>query len=380
MTLNRLLCGDIFASPRTRIGCVWRRGFTLVEMAISLVVISLMTSFGLQLAQASQNSQCDAITTQALAQIQAGIERYTRSNGRYPLPASRMLGSNDGAFGYEVGSVSDAGIRRVVQASPVLIGALPHATLGLASTHAGDCWGRIYTYAVSEAFTTASGFADGALVGGIRLNSGTLGAPRPLATQVAYVVISHGRDPLRTNMVRAVGGPMLTCDSAQADGSVTRIDKENCDAVNSLFYVSSSNNAAGDRFFDDQLVFAGRPMTKDCAAAPVTWGTHCSGYAVLTLGGLSVNVTNTAAGYTGLALSTCTAGVRSTLGVCLPIGACVVPSPRDGTPTPMLTGTTIAYGTGVCKTYTCCSGGVSISSLSPCLVPLDIPGLAFSCP
>lgn len=124
------------------------------------------------------------------------------------------------------------------------------------------------------------------------------------------------------------------------------------------------------------MVVANRVASpNDCAVSTVTWGTHCSGNALLTIAGLSVNVTNTTPGYTGLAVSTCTNGVRSTLGVCLPIGACVVTSPRDGNPTAMLTGTTIHYGTGVCKTYKCCSGGVTITPLAPCLSPLDLPGL-----
>lgn len=363
-----------------RYGCGGHRAFSLLEMAISLAVIALMTGLGLTLARASTASNCDPSAIASLSTVQRSLEQYVIANGRYPLPASRQLTTTHPDYGREVATPTALGIHRIMQASPVLIGGLPHTTLALPSAFASDCWGHAYTYAVSESFTTAGGYGSAAMLGGITLRHGTLASAQPLAANVAYVVLSHGGDALGASPA-SYGGALITCNSEQMDPGVQRIDKENCDTLNSIFFASAPNLHAGENFFDDVLIYGIRPTpTDECAAETVTWGSNCAGSALLTLAGLSVNVTNTTPGYTGLAVSTCVNGVRSTLGICLPLGSCVITSPRDGAATAMLTGTTINFGTGICKTYKCCSGGVTVSTLSPCLTGLDIPGLALSCP
>lgn len=345
-------------------------------MAICLVLLGLMTSFGLSFAEARDNQACEKSTTEDLEHIQFAMDQFVANNGRYPLPASRQLGRNHSAYGRSVGLPTDSAIHRIAQSSPILIGALPHATLGLPTQMASDCWGNQYTYAVTQDFTNTSGYEDPGKTGGVQLRTGTLTHWQTLSTRAAYTVLSHGRDALGASPGSHTGAP-ITCNAAHGDASVTRIDKENCDTNNSIFFTSNRNESDGDMFFDDYVMYAERPdPSDDCAESTITWGGHCSGNALLTLAGLAVNVTNVAAGYTGLALSTCNAGVRTTIGVCLPLGACIVPSPRNGNPMAMLTGTTMNFGTGVCETYKCCSGGVTISPLSPCSLPLDLPGLA----
>ena len=92
------------------------------------------------------------------------------------------------------------------------------------------------------------------------------------------------------------------------------------------------------------------------------------------------NVTNQTPGYTGIALSTCMNGTRTTVGVCLPVGACATTSPRDGSSIILLTGVGMNFGANICQRYACCNGTVSITPLSPCLLPVDLPGITISCP
>jgi prepilin-type N-terminal cleavage/methylation domain-containing protein len=358
---------------------VYRQGFSLIELSISLGLVALMVGFGLQMSGQVQQGECTRSTADDMAQIQNAIDRFVTTQGRYPLPASRHLGASDPAHGREAASPFDGSINRVPQASPVLIGALPHVTLNLPTELSSDCWGHQFTYAVTQNFTTTAGYSNVSNYGGIILRYGTLASAQELDGQAAYAVISHGMQALGASATN-YQGPEITCNSVALDPAQPRIDKENCDTLNAIFYLSEINTDEPTRYFDDFVVVANRITSpNDCGAAPVTWGTHCAGNVGLTLGGLSVNVTNITAGYTGLAVSTCSAGVRTTLGVCLPIGACVVTSPRSGNPVAMLTNTTIHFGTGVCKTYKCCSGGVGITPLSPCLTPLDLPGLGL-CP
>ena len=363
-------------APACRTG---RRGFTLVELALCLVIVSVMTGFALHYINGRAAHQCTRSTAQELAFMQTAIDQFVAANGRYPRPATRNLHASDRHYGREVTHALDNSIARVALANPVLIGGVPHVTLGLPSELGADCWGHKFTYAVTETMTTTTGYATSTTTGGIILRYGTLSESQQLDSEAAYAIVSHGPDALGATPANHSGDP-ITCNQEQGRASVKRIDKENCDTNNATFYLSEINTSSEERFFDDYVVVANRPvLPKDCPAQTVSWGGNCSGPAALTLAGLSLNVTNTAAGYTGLALSICNNGVRSTAGVCLPAGACIYTSPRDGTTASLLTLTTMNYGTGVCKTYKCCNGSISIGP-SPCLSGMDVPGIALSCP
>lgn len=379
MPCSHVTAGFLPPQLITRFGCTRRGGFSLMELAISLLIISLITGFGLQIWAHTDQTTCTRSTPDEMAAMQNAIDQFVASNGRYPLPASRHIGVNDPGYGREASGPFDSAIVRIPQASPVLVGALPHVTLNLPADLASDCWGHKFTYAITQNFTTTAGYGNGSNFGGVILRYGTLASAQELDSDAAYAIVSHGPDALGASRAN-YSGPEINCNTVATDLAQPRIDKENCDTINSIYYLSEINTEAADHYFDDYVVVANRVLSpNDCAASTITWGGNCSGSAILTLAGLSVNVTNTAPGYTGLALSTCHNGVRTTLGVCLPIGACVITSPRDGNPAAMLTGTTINYGTGICKTYKCCSGGATISTLTPCTLPLDLPGLGI-CP
>lgn len=360
-----------------------RSGFSLIELAICLVLMGVMSGFVVQVSAGQRGQQCWMDTAQQLPAIQQALEDYAAAKGRFPRPAAQGVGPHDGAYGSEVATVDSTILTTGTGPNRVLIGVVPHNTLGLHSAMAEDCWGNKITYAVSESYTITSLYADPNLQGVITVKQGTLAAPKLVSATVGYVVVSHGAEALGA-VPASYTGPPRTCNGAQADASVTRIDKENCDDANAVYFASASNAGTIDAdFFDDQIVFGGNPPIPpgSCASQTVSWGTHCSGTAMITLLGLSVNITNTAPGYTGLALSTCNAGIRQTVGLaCLPIGACETTNPRTGNPLLLLTGIGMNFGTGVCKKYACCNGSVSITPLSPCLLPVDLPGLSISCP
>lgn len=380
MALNVAIGGFMAPGYPARPGCMGRSGFTLLELAITLLILSLILGMGLQWWARTGAASCTRSTPDELATMQNAIDQFVAANGRYPLPASRRIGVNDPAYGREASGPFDPSIVRIPQSSPVLVGALPHVTLNLPNELASDCWGHKFTYAVTETFTTAAGYNNTANFGGIVLRYGKIANSQELDKEAAYAIVSHGADALGASSA-SYTGPEINCNSVATDLSQPRIDKENCDTINSIFYMSEITTAEPDRYFDDYVVVANRVVSPgDCAASAVTWGGNCQGNALLTLGGLSVNVTNTTPGYTGLAVSTCTNGVRSTLGVCLPVGACIYNNPRNASPTAVLTLTSINYGQGICKTYKCCNGNVTVTPLVPCLSSLDLPGVALSCP
>lgn len=110
------------------------RGFSLIEMAVVLLVVTLLLG-GLLVPFATQVEQRRIAETQkALEEIKEALIGFAIRNGRLPCPASAA--SN----GVEVGPLCTES------------SLLPWATLGLPRA---DAWGRLYRYRVSSAFANA---------------------------------------------------------------------------------------------------------------------------------------------------------------------------------------------------------------------------------
>ena len=125
-----------------------RCAFTLVELAIVLVVVGLMAVFGLMAFSGKTGSDCYATTQQQLKTIDAALQNFVATHQRLPKPATIELGSAAPGYGYEaIGSISDpldpaygsSVPSGMTSSGGVLIGALPHVTLGLENSYSGDC-------------------------------------------------------------------------------------------------------------------------------------------------------------------------------------------------------------------------------------------------
>lgn len=225
-------------------------GFTLIELSIVLLLIGLMAGVGITFLSESGQQACTERTKDQLKRIQEHVQAYVAANGRLPRPALMLLGSSNSEFGQEVDTLPNPDL---IDASDVLIGTLPHATLGLPLELAADCWGNKFTYAVTKSLTSSdsgSGYIPSA--GGISINAGTRASPDNLLTNGAYVVISHGADKKGATPLSAADIMPRWCNLA--DG--TEIDRENCDASNPIFFDGfyQPGNVA-ENFFDDLMAY-----------------------------------------------------------------------------------------------------------------------------
>lgn len=130
------------------------QGFSLVEMAIALVVFALLIG-GLLLPLSAQIEQRHIVETQRqLEEIKAALMGFAAANGRLPCPASS---TSNGVESFAAGGTTANG-----NCSNFLDGFLPAATLGLTPVdsegYALDAWAlptsRI-RYAVSNATVNA---------------------------------------------------------------------------------------------------------------------------------------------------------------------------------------------------------------------------------
>lgn len=278
-----------------------QQGFTLVELAIVLLITGLALGMLAQFIQIYSAQTKRDNTIDNIKMAQSALYEFYALNGRYPCPADPSLSEDDAEYGLEhcrdttqPGCVADGVVCTNVNSGDaqadgnedfVMIGALPTRTiledlsvsLGLTTVpiestpfrryQAFDSFGMNLTYAVSQqlADSTTSDVLNPANpnLGAIRLiseNNVDLTTP-PASAQ--YVIVSHGDNSegaYNTNGIRMSGCSVLSLDGftpappgPSPAGNAS--EKENCDYDDAIFVKGARSLEDGDSYFDDILGF-----------------------------------------------------------------------------------------------------------------------------
>ncbi|MDH2918251.1 MAG: prepilin-type N-terminal cleavage/methylation domain-containing protein [Sideroxydans sp.] len=220
-------------------------GFTLIEMAMVLMIIALVLGGLLPVISGQIEQQRSAETRKQLAEIREALLGFAVSNNRLPCPA-------DGTLNTGVEATTGAGTALVCSSITALTasgGVLPWTTLGVSET---DAWGRRFTYRVTSTFADgADGTSDAAaaacptstgvsfkLCSQANLNVLIAAAGANVAANLPVVVVSHGKNGLGA----------YTQQGAQLPGALGD-ELENANTTNS--FVSHETTSS----FDDLLVW-----------------------------------------------------------------------------------------------------------------------------
>lgn len=249
-----------------------RTAFSLLELSIVLVIVSVVAVLGLEVANQFVARRAYVETQAKLARIDQAIVDFRRIHGRLPCIADTA--SN----GMEYSSCTNTGLT-----STVITGTVPYVALNLSFDDVVDSYGNLINYAVSRRLTLdattspANNFNDSTAM--IEIRTGRLQNPCSTtcsvladptaspATGAAYAVFSNGYD--RRGGRNRVGTVAVACFSAVGD---TRIDSQNCwrttgtsltifaalTAVQkeALFYDSRYNaGSQTTNYFDDIIVW-----------------------------------------------------------------------------------------------------------------------------
>jgi prepilin-type N-terminal cleavage/methylation domain-containing protein len=223
---------------------ILRSGFTLIEMAIVLMIVGLLLGgvFVPLSAQMEQRNNSD--TQKALSEIKEAIIGYALANGQLPCPAVPTIATGQ----------ANAGIARTPPCTGASsTGVLPWATLGVSET---DAWGNRYTYRVTSDFADAIGnstyggctpspipaLASFGLcsVGNLNVLSAASGGTT-IAANVPAVIISHGKN----------GAGAYTPNGTQLAVSSNADEQGNSDGSTDNNYVSHTPTST----FDDLVVW-----------------------------------------------------------------------------------------------------------------------------
>ncbi len=173
-----------------------QRGFTLVEMAIVILIASIMVTGAISVATTQIEKSRYQSTQQKQAALKKSIMLFLTRNSRMPCPAVATLAQGAAGYGVEAATPGTclattqfiAGVNRNAR------GIIPWVSLGVDEEMTLDGFGRRFTYQVLLSQTAVNAVSGAGLVGNISILDDALGAPiNPLDPAVA-VIISHGND------------------------------------------------------------------------------------------------------------------------------------------------------------------------------------------
>ncbi|TCV80076.1 type II secretion system protein [Sulfurirhabdus autotrophica] len=210
-------------------------GFTLIEIAITLFIITLLLG-GLLVPLGTQIEQRKISETQRnLEEIKEAMIGFALANGRLPRPANSNVDGNEKAV------CTGANASAMEQACT---GFIPWATLGVPKL---DAWGKVFRYSVTPAFANSSITFVTTSTKTVQTRDAT-GSIISLASSVPAVIISQGKN----NWGIGDNG------NAFADTSATNTDEDTNNSASVTFISrtqTDSGTAATGGEFDDLVAW-----------------------------------------------------------------------------------------------------------------------------
>jgi prepilin-type N-terminal cleavage/methylation domain-containing protein len=249
-------------------------GFSLVELSIVIVITSLLLTSIITLSPQQEAEDLVKITNQKLDRIEMAIRAHQMLKGRLPCPARRLEALTSSLLGVETDcTVLISGFNATVNdvasgADYVRLGSVPVKELGLSDEDTYDAWGNRITYAIIRQLATSAANYDAYTTATTRVitiigSAGTaINAANP--EQVAYVLISHGKDGLGSfnRTYTGASSVIVACGSNN--------DTENCDEDTS-FRAQNANYNGGGAYYDDIVRWKGKSaLTQE--GGYHTWG------------------------------------------------------------------------------------------------------------
>ncbi len=250
---------------------LFQKGFSLIEIAIVLVVVGLLISGGLVgLAPVLQSNRVSQTNAQ-MDRIEQALVLYVIQNGCLPCPAvpAALTGrATDSAGAYSTGCGDAAG---TCTAPGVTLGIVPWVNLGLAREDVIDAYGAFIDYAPATGLNLSNRMVRTppstypAPAAGLQVESadGTRQTLNALTSDgAAYVLISHGQDG-SFGYTPAAGTPKNDPNGSILQ-SCNSLAQATCGApITGNAYVQSTaqTNAAGaNLYFDDIVRFKTAPV------------------------------------------------------------------------------------------------------------------------
>jgi prepilin-type N-terminal cleavage/methylation domain-containing protein len=134
-----------------------KKGYTLVELSIAILIISLLMAGVFSMLTGSINNSKATLTSQRISQIYKSMGTYLMVNKRLPCPASILTSKiEDVTYGQEIGAGTGCvggGVYQSAASANLLFGGVPVVALNLSSEYAEDGYGNKLNYFIDRRFT-----------------------------------------------------------------------------------------------------------------------------------------------------------------------------------------------------------------------------------
>ncbi|MFO0390202.1 MAG: prepilin-type N-terminal cleavage/methylation domain-containing protein [Alphaproteobacteria bacterium] len=244
-----------------------KHGFTLIELSVVLLVLSLMLGGILtivtQTARIEKRNQLNA----KIERIKTAMMDFRLGNKRLPCPGDSTLITSYSNFGREGDSPGDCAGGALASTfadagANVYGGSVPVRTLGLTDDDAYDPWGNLFLYAVDKRITDTTANnpfsaypTTHSSIGNITVRDADAGG-EVITSRALYVLVSHGQNG---------HGAYMRSGNRKSTGSTNTRELANCDCTaaavagtfDSTFYRGSelTNSANALNAFDDTVMF-----------------------------------------------------------------------------------------------------------------------------
>lgn len=171
-------------------------GFSLVEMTLVLLVLSVLSASGLSLWQEKDARTKIKETNRRLDVVEKAMYDFRFAKNRLPCPSDIRLQDNTENFGKEAqvsGDCDSGSPQATARIGDVAYGGVPTRALNLPDEYMYDAWQRRFSFYVDVRLTETNalfGYAPGdGCIGNIRVNDA---ADSPRTERAIYALISHG--------------------------------------------------------------------------------------------------------------------------------------------------------------------------------------------
>jgi type II secretory pathway pseudopilin PulG len=203
-----------------------RSAFTLIEIAIVLVIAGLMYGTAAYWAVPYIHNAENMAAQRNLETLEHALDTYVLANNRLPCPGNATLTEISANFGKEalsptqnVGDLCQNGSIAAVHAGgETMAGVIPAVTLGLPASAARDPWGNLIEYYVDRRMTKMDAFSTYAIndtvVGDLTMGDLASGTR---TTKAIYALVSHGSNQLGAFMKSGARKPLTSTDSYEQE-------------------------------------------------------------------------------------------------------------------------------------------------------------------